>query len=179
MHAPPTTAKTTFRHRLLRSHALAHQTADMPRASRLPRSQLSSLQHAIVCGVVGLTAFVSAGCSSTAPKVCTAIGARSGVSVMISHGVLSSVAPTSITACADGICRTEAIDAASSPTFVALPRVRKGLVRVSVSLRQDSRQVFTGTTTAQAIKNQPNGPGCDPTAWYARVVANLNGKLTA
>jgi hypothetical protein len=56
--------------------------------------------------------------------------------------------------------------------------VGSGRVPVSVSVVMGNHQVFTGNTTAETIKNQPNGPGCAPTVWGTSVTAHANGQLT-
>lgn len=124
-----------------------------------------------------LIASIIAGCSGGTPAACTDIGAYDGVGIQIDSGVVPATGPARVEVCVDGACASGPINPTTS-AFVPVAHVRHGLVKVAVILTANSRQVFNGTTTARTIKFQPNGPGCDPTVWQARVRANANGQLT-
>lgn len=128
-------------------------------------------------GVVALIPAVLAACS-TGPSACSAVGADSGVSVKVEPGLLSPAAPVAVTACVDGICQIQTYTPATSPIFVAVTPVNNGEMIVSVSLTAGAQQISTGKTATRTVKSQPNGPGCPPTVWEAKVIAHDNGHLS-
>lgn len=96
----------------------------------------------------------------------------------VEPGLLSPAAPVAVTACVDGICQIQTYTPATSPIFVAVTPVNNGDVIVSVSLTAGAQQISTGKTATRTVKSQPNGPGCPPTVWEAKVIAHDNGHLS-
>jgi len=141
-----------------------------------------ALGHSVL---VVLLVLVMAACTSTtspdaAHKSCTAIGAYSGVDVRLEPGLLPPASKSAVvTACVDGACVTNTYTAPFDSTFFfPMSSVVSGKVTVSVTLTADDHRLFAGTSKVQTVKFQPNGPGCDPTVWQARVTARANGQLT-
>jgi hypothetical protein len=149
----------------------------MPRAASKPYVRGPKRGGAIAIGIAALIVSVLAACSSGG-KNCSLVGAYSGVSVKVDPGLLPSATPATVTACVEGVCQTTTYTPATSPMFVAVSPVKNGDVTVSVSLAVGTRQVFTGKTTARTIKNEPNGPGCNPKVWEADVTVHASGQLT-
>lgn len=106
-------------------------------------------------------------CSSAA---CTSIGAQSGVSVDISGQGRGE--PITATVCVEGQCSDTSVKGAEGPIFIANSKVTsEEPTRVTVTVRRQSGAVIVPPreTTVRPTRVQPNGPGCDPTAYVATV----------
>jgi hypothetical protein len=119
------------------------------------------------------------GCSGS--KVCTAIGAASGVVVSFDRGVTPTSGPISIAACVDSKCGTQRYSGpASSPLFVALLSIPSDAdVNVSIKVSANSSPVFSGSTHAHTRSVQPNGKSCPPTVWDVDVTAHAGNRLSS
>ena len=97
----------------------------------------------------------------------------------VDPGVLSLTTAATLKACIDGICQSQTFTPPRTPTmFVPTSPVKSGEVTVSVSLSAGTRQAFSGSAKTRTFRVQPNGHGCDPTVWQAKVTARANGQLT-
>jgi hypothetical protein len=136
-------------------------------------------------GLVAIAAasVAAAGCSGQ--KACGAVGAYSGVVVTVPAGTFSAdgtdaSAPFTMQACAATACAQQSADQLSRSTSVVLDAVHSGRrISVSVSIRSATgTSIASATTQVAPTKFQPNGPGCDPTVWQARVTVRSATVLT-
>jgi hypothetical protein len=125
-------------------------------------------QTAVVLALVGLSGV--AGCVQQ-PRACTEIGASNGVAVTVLDLVRSEQLDVEV--CVDGQCVTAPMFPDGPPeTFVDLPAVdslAERTYRVTVRTPAGAVVVPTQDVTAAARRVQPNGEGCPPTAYQARV----------
>jgi hypothetical protein len=129
---------------------------------------------------VGSVCLLAGACSSS-PKACTSIGAESGVVVNLDHGVLPTTGLVLLRACVNGVCNSQGYTSRPRLTtrlwVPVTPVPTDAEVHVSVRVTSSSQLVFAGSTRAHSYKNQPNGPGCDPTVWDVGVIAHNNQSL--
>jgi hypothetical protein len=132
-----------------------------------------ALELARVVGVVGL-ALMTAACVPP-PKACTEIGATNGVRVTIAgfpraFDAQARADEISVRACVGATCGTGAFRGAEEDSaWVDLPAV--GSTDPVVTARDSAGAVFVPATTVRVVprKVQPNGAGCEPTAFQAQV----------
>jgi hypothetical protein len=121
-----------------------------------------------VVAVVGL-ALLTTACEQ--PRACTEIGATNGVSVSVDGA--DRTQDLVVEACVDRACSTGTLFASDTGgAFVDLAVVAStDPVDVTVTVSTQSGQVLVPATTVRSIPRtvQPNGPGCDPTAYQAAV----------
>lgn len=120
------------------------------------------------------------GCSHAA--VCDPVAAESGVvfgfaRVLAAHpGVQLTVQ-----ACVRDDCVRQVLPAEGPPDFVQVADpTLSGAGTVPVSLQLTDRNqvaVFGASGSVTLRRSQPNGPGCPPTVWVARVVASGTDRL--
>ena len=122
----------------------------------------------VVLALVALSGL--AGCVQP-PRACTEIGAANGVTVHVLDLVRSDQLDVEV--CLDGQCVTAPMSADGPPeTFVELPAVdsvAELTYRVTVRTPGGTVVVPTREITTAANRVQPNGEGCPPTAYQARV----------
>jgi hypothetical protein len=127
----------------------------------------------------GCAAFaaVLAGCVA-GPENCTSIGtAPSGVQLNV-HRILSENPDTSLVlrACVGNECLAHRVGEAprvwSGTNWTILDsNLSDATVPVRVLVQTDSgHEVFTGSIDVEPQLDQPNGVGCPPSAWRARVL---------
>jgi hypothetical protein len=121
--------------------------------------------------VVATVALVVLTTSCEQPRACTEIGAANGVSVSV-DGVDRTL-DLAVEACVDQACSTGTLFAGGTDAaFVDLSAVDSTApVDITVTVRTQTGQVLVPATTVRSTprKVQPNGPGCDPTAYQAAV----------
>lgn len=111
------------------------------------------------------------------PKACTEIGATNGVRVTIAgfpraFDARAGTDEISVRACLGATCGTGAFRGAEEDSaWVDLPAISADPVDVTVTARDSAGSVFVPETTVRVTprKVQPNGPGCEPTAFQAQV----------
>ena len=122
----------------------------------------------VVLALVALS--VVAGCVPE-PRACTEIGASNGVAVTVLDLVRSEQLDVEV--CLDGQCATAPVFADGPPeAFVDLPAVdslAERTYRVTVRTQAGAVVVPTEEVLVGASRVQPNGEGCPPTAYQARV----------
>ena len=105
------------------------------------------------------------------PRACTEIGASNGVNVSV-EGV-GRTQDLVVEACVDQACSTGTLIAdAHDGAFVDLSAIDStDPVDVVVTVRTRAGEVLVPATTVRTTPRtvQPNGPGCDPTAYQAAV----------
>ena len=130
----------------------------------------------VLAGVLGLV-LTSTACVPP-PRACTEIGATNGVRVTIAGFPRAFDAQAgndeiSVRACVRGRCGTGAfMGAEEDSAWVDLPAISSTEpVDVTVTARDTAGAVFVPETTVRVTprKVQPNGPGCEPTAFQAQV----------
>ena len=102
------------------------------------------------------------------PRVCTQIACRSGVTVLIPERLPESA--SRIRACVAERCRS-ASTTSLGPLFVPLPDAR-GSRKVTLRMKlldAAGRPVGASIRKLQLERVQPNGPGCPPVCFTARV----------
>lgn len=143
--------------------------------------------HRFVCPaqtvVAGLAVVLRAAGCSEPPRACTEIGATNGVKVTVKGGLGAADARQRfVEACVAGVCGSGLL-ADGESAWVDLATVSStSPVTVTVTVRQDDGSVLvpTATVVVTPSKVQPNGPGCEPTAYQAEVtVLGPNVKFTA
>jgi hypothetical protein len=121
--------------------------------------------------VLALVAVCSlAGCVQQ-PRACTEIGAANGVAVEVVGLVRSEQLDVEV--CLDGQCVAAPMFADGPPeTFVELPgvdSVAERTYRVTVRTPEGTVVVPSQEVVVAASRVQPNGEGCPPTAYQARI----------
>ena len=111
-----------------------------------------------------------AGCVQQ-PRACTEIGASNGVAVDVLDLVRSEQLDVEV--CLEGQCVSAPLFVDGPPeTFVELPAVdsvAELTYRVTVRTQAGAVVVPTQEVIAAASRVQPNGEGCPPTAYQARL----------
>lgn len=124
-------------------------------------------------GVVAACLLVS-GCGLGA-KVCTQIGAYSGINFNYESVLAGTVArAATVEACIDGDCTARTIqNRRDSLVFVEDDTLQDDTpVLVTLTVTTETGEVvFDDHTEVVPAKSQPNGAGCDPTAYQAQVTA--------
>jgi hypothetical protein len=129
------------------------------------------------CGLVaGLfigASVVLTACGGHDPLPCSDIGADSGILISYAGPVPQSARGFAVTACAGDDCRTEHVADKRRATIVGEDLDGPDPVEVRLRIRDAAgRVVFSGHTTVTPQKLQPNGAGCEPTAWVGALVAH-------
>jgi hypothetical protein len=123
------------------------------------------------CHVVAVVGLVLLTTACEQPRACTEIGATNGVSVSVDGA--DRTQDLVVEACVDRACSTGTLFASDTGgAFVDLAVVAStDPVDVTVTVSTQSGQVLVPATTVRSIPRtvQPNGPGCDPTAYQAAV----------
>jgi hypothetical protein len=123
------------------------------------------------CHVVAVVGLVLLTTACEQPRACTEIGATNGVSVSVDGA--DRTQDLVVEACVDRACGTGTLFASDTGgAFVDLAAVAStDPVDVTVTVSTQSGQVLVPATTVRSIPRtvQPNGPGCDPTAYQAAV----------
>ena len=108
-------------------------------------------------------------------KACTEIGASNGVNVTVQGA--DRAQDLVVEACVDGDCATGTLFAGGTDgAFVDLAAVDStSPVDVRVTVRSPGGDVIVRPTTVRATPRtvQPNGPGCEPTAFQAAVTVTV------
>jgi hypothetical protein len=121
-----------------------------------------------VVAIVGLVLLTTA-CEQ--PRACTEIGASNGVNVSVDGAERTQ--DLAVQACVDKACSTGTLFASDTGgAFVDLAAIDStDPVDVTVTVRTLAGQVLVPATTVRSTPRtvQPNGPGCDPTAYQAAV----------
>ncbi len=121
-----------------------------------------------VVAVVGLVVLTTA-CEQ--PRACTEIGATNGVSVSVDGA--DRTQDLVVQACVENTCSTGTLFSSDTAgAFVDLAAIDStDPVDVTVTVRTQAGQVLVPATTVRSTPRtvQPNGPGCDPTAYQAAV----------
>ncbi len=134
---------------------------------------------AAVCAAASL----AAGCQAGPGRICTLIGADSGVSVSWDPAAYPEGALFRL--CADDVCREHASlrEVPFGSLQVPLPEEdgpREVAVRLAVTdPAQGGRVVHDGGTRVTLRKVTPNGEGCGPTVWQAGVRADPRRGVTS
>jgi hypothetical protein len=121
-------------------------------------------------------------CAVIPGTACSDVGAISGIVFELDDVLATHRGETLlVTGCVGSTCDTLEVPARPSRRELA---VGQGLVTddspVPISLtvtRRDGDTVFAGQLEVNPVKQQPNGPGCPPVAWAARVTATGDGEL--
>jgi hypothetical protein len=130
---------------------------------------------ALIAGVA-MTLTAVDGCALG--RNCTLIGAESGVNFDLADAVPASTTTFEIHACVDDRCVDE--PRGQAWVFVYLPGVTSERVASArLTLWSNGVVVFEATTPVTLRKHQPNGPGCAPTVYQARVKATAPATLVA
>ena len=123
------------------------------------------------CHVVAVVGLVLLTTACEQPRACTEIGATNGVSVSVDGA--DRTQDLVVEACVDKACSTGTLFASDTGgAFVDLAAVAStDPVDVTVTVSTQSGQVLVPATTVRSTPRrvQPNGPGCDPTAYQAAV----------
>jgi hypothetical protein len=123
------------------------------------------------CHVVAIVGLVLLTTACEQPRACTEIGASNGVSVSVDGA--DRTQDLVVEACVDKACSTGTLFASDTGgAFVDLTAVDSTVpVDVTVTVRTQSGRVLVPATTVRSTPRrvQPNGPGCDPTAYQAAV----------
>jgi hypothetical protein len=134
-------------------------------------------------GRLGIGAVLVAGslllaaCTGAGPTGCSDVGASTGIQLVPPRVVHSNGRVFTITACLESDCHTVRAGGGRDIRAVHLVVGRdlrsSDPVQVRMVVRDDQRHaVFRGHTTVAPLKYQPNGSGCDPTAWVGAVRAH-------
>ncbi|MGE0879048.1 MAG: hypothetical protein AB7L13_19945 [Acidimicrobiia bacterium] len=113
-------------------------------------------------------------------KDCTDIGCISGVAIEVPLEIPVAKLPVEVTACAEGECTTSTITASQAApgrdTFGVGPSVsltgrRERDVDVSLVVRSvaTGEAIAAGQGVAHVVRSQPNGSGCGPVCFGARL----------
>ena len=128
--------------------------------------------------VAGLTVLLLAGACSEPLRVCTEIGATNGVQVTVKGlGASDELRQVFVEVCLMGTCGIQQLQTCCSDSvFVDLATIRTtDPVDLAVTVRTDSGTVLVGAprvpTTPRVV--QPNGPGCEPTAYQAQATIEV------
>jgi hypothetical protein len=128
-------------------------------------------RHAVL--VVGLVLLTTA-CEQ--PRACTEIGAANGVSVSVVGA--DRAQDLVVEACVETACSIGTLFADDTGgAFVDLTAIDStDPVEVTVTVRTQSGQVLVPATKVRSTPRtvQPNGPGCDPTAYQAAVTVAVS-----
>jgi len=141
---------------------------------------------------VALTIIVMvAGCGllEPAPRACTAIGCESAVTFRLPVDLEVNVA-YEVEACVDELCERVTLTVplpddgpftgvtvgaitlqtdTDSVTFMVGGREMAGVHRARVTVRTDGEAIADADEDVGFERNQPNGPGCEPVCWFAKV----------
>ena len=127
------------------------------------------------CHVVVLAGLVALTTACEQPRACTEIGATNGVSVSVDGA--DRTQDLVVEVCVDKACSTGTLFANDTgAAFVDLAAVDStDPVDVTVTVRNPAGQVLVPVTTVRSTPRtvQPNGPGCDPTAYQAAVTVDV------
>jgi hypothetical protein len=131
-------------------------------------------RHAfLVVALVGLVVLTSA-CEQ--PRACTEIGAANGVNVSVDGADRSQ--DLVVEACVETACSTGTLSADDTGgAFLDLAGIDStDPVEVTVTVRTQTGQVLVPATKVRSTPRpvQPNGPGCDPTAYQAAVTVAVS-----
>lgn len=136
----------------------------------------SVLTVTALIAAVGISGCRPSAAPTSAPPdtACTRIGVLpNGVMVHVRGSV--SLAGAAVTACTNAGCQTAAAkggEVTSRQVFVKQPAISTTKpITISVTVRsRDGRVIAPRTEQAViAVKEQPNGPDCPPTAYLAKV----------
>ena len=121
-----------------------------------------------VVAIVGLV-LVTTACEQ--PRACTEIGASNGVNVSVDGA--DRTQDLAVEACVATACSTGTLFAGDTGgAFVDLVAISStDPVDITVTVRTQAGVTVVPATTVRSTptKVQPNGPGCDPTAYQAAV----------
>ena len=124
-----------------------------------------------VVAVVGLAGALALTTACVQPRACTEIGASNGVNVTVNGA--DRTQDLVVEACVDTACSTGTLFAGDTDgAFVDLSAIDSAdPLDVAVTVRTQAGEVLVPTTTIRSTPRtvQPNGPGCDPTAYQAAV----------
>jgi hypothetical protein len=125
-----------------------------------------------VVAVVGLVVLTTA-CEQ--PRACTEIGAANGVSVSVDGA--DRTQDLVVEVCVEKACNTGTLFAdGNDGAFVDLSAIDStDPVDVVVTVRLQTGVLLVPGTTVRSTPRmvQPNGPGCDPTAYQAAVTVDV------
>ena len=129
--------------------------------------------HAVLfVALVGLA--LTSACEQ--PRACTEIGAANGVNVSVDGADRSQ--DLVVEACVETACSSGTLFADDTGgAFVDLAGIDStDPVEVTVAVRTQTGQVLVPATKVRSTPRsvQPNGPGCDPTAYQAAVTVAVS-----
>jgi hypothetical protein len=129
-----------------------------------------------VSAVALAVALLCACCSSG--KDCGLVGAVSGAEVTFEAGVLPASGVAVFRLCAERTCQQQSRTLLVHDIYFAIPTLGSKAAAVALDVTIGGQSLFSGHTTATTTKLQPNGAGCDPTAWEAKLAAHPGESLT-
>jgi hypothetical protein len=125
---------------------------------------------------VALVAVLATSACTVTGRACTDIGASNGVNVTVQGADQTQDLVAEV--CVGADCATGTLFAGGTGgDFVDLPAVHStSAVDVRVTVRSQSGVVVVPATTVRSTprKVQPNGPGCEPTAFQAAVTVTAS-----
>jgi hypothetical protein len=126
--------------------------------------------------VIGLVMVTVAALLTSCAHNCTVIGADSGVLVHLDLSAAARKQVTTVRVCVAAHC-VGGDRVGEDVWFAGVPSITDGdPIEASVDVRDAAgRELAGGSTTATPVKNQPNGPECEPTAWQASVTVTADG----
>jgi hypothetical protein len=110
---------------------------------------------------------------------CNAIGCMTGVTIDFPKSFPVSDLPLAVTICADDVCDTSTIDPISTdgqtaiPVWAELPlearSERDVHARVEIRSTTSGKVLIAASGAGRLRRSQPNGKGCDPVCYSARL----------
>lgn len=117
----------------------------------------------------------ASGCSVA--QGCSSAGAGSAIFLKVAAGALPEAGTATRRVCAGSVC-TYRLPRLPFPSIaVGMTSLTSSATVVSVEVRQGSHLIFIARTIAHTRKYQPNGPGCGPTVWHAKVTLQPGNRL--
>jgi len=125
-----------------------------------------NIRSAALAAVTAAAALLTIGGCSTN---CNTATAYNGVLISFTPA-LNTAGPATLEACVNNLCQTSTVDL-TSPTSIQSSAIHNGdAVVIKITARDSSGRVLGGgTVSTTPTKFEPNGAGCSPTAWEAKV----------
>ncbi|MGA8979758.1 MAG: hypothetical protein WB473_11680 [Pedococcus sp.] len=127
--------------------------------------------------MAGLTALLLVSGCSQPSRACTEIGASNGAHVTVEGlGASDELREVFVEVCVAGTCGSQQLQTCCSDSvFIDLVTMRStDPVELAVTLRTGDGSVLIDAPRIPATPRtvQPNGPGCEPTAYQAQVTVS-------